>query len=243
MTAKQFGTAVSLHEKNEMEKTRYLAFFHLTKSGVTEFTVSTIAEWFGDLNLTIPNLSRLRSKLRASRSFVKGSGKDHYRLHAKEINELTGTLPALAEESETIVSSDTIIPASLVTNTRGFIESLARQINASYEQNIFDGCAVLMRRLVEVLLILAYQANGIESKIKGPSGEYKNLSKIIGEAITNSTLALSKNTKACLDDFRVLGNFSAHEIYYNAKRNDVKKEILRFRAAVEELLYKAGIKT
>ena len=100
-----------------------------------------------------------------------------------------------------------------------------------------------MRRLIEVLLILTYRASGIESKIKDSNGDYKNLSKIIGDAVTNKTLDLSKNAKASLDDFRTLGNFSAHQIYYNAKRQDIKKEIQPFRAAVEELLYKAGIRT
>jgi hypothetical protein len=58
----------------------------------------------------------------------------------------------------------------------------------------------------------------------------------------SAALSLSPATKACLDDFRIVGNFSAHKIYYNAKRADIKRVVLEYRAAIEELLYKAGLK-
>jgi hypothetical protein len=32
------------------------------------------------------------------------------------------------------------------------------------------------------------------------------------------------------------------QIYYNAKRADIKRVVLEYRAAIEELLYKAGLK-
>jgi hypothetical protein len=40
-------------------------------------------------------------------------------------------------------------------NTRGYIESPAKQINGSHEQNIFDGCAVSIRRLEEALPVIS----------------------------------------------------------------------------------------
>ena len=68
------------------------------------------------------------------------------------------------------------------------------------------------------------------------------MSDIIKNAIYNQKIGLSKTTKSCLNEFREIGNFSAHKIYYNAKRGDLKKCILDYRATIEELLYKAGIK-
>lgn len=243
MNLKQFATKTDLLAKTEIRKVRLLSYFFLRTADLGQFTTTDISNWFDQVDLSTPNATRLRGNLRKSKTFIRGTLPNTFRLHARELSNLDEEYPNLVEKSEEIVSSDEVLPEALFVRTRGFIESLAKQINASYEHNIFDGCAVLMRRLIEVLLLLAYQANGIESKIKNSSGDYKVLSKIIGHAATEPVLDLSKNTKSCMDDFRTLGNFSAHQIFYNAKRKDVQKQILRFRAAVEELLYKAGIKT
>jgi len=128
-------------------------------------------------------------------------------------------------------------------NTRGYVESLAKQINASYEHNLFDGCAVLMRRLVEVMLILSYRHLKIESAIQDTAGNYQMLEGIIGDAKTNSTLALSRNSKNSLDTFRQLGNFSAHKIEYTCRREYISPHIQEYRALVVELLHKAAIRT
>lgn len=93
-----------------------------------------------------------------------------------------------------------------------------------------------------MLLILSYQSHGIESAIKGTNGLFVMLDSIIDDAKSNPILSLSRNTKFCLGDFRKLGNFSAHKIYYNCKRDDLKRVLVDFRAIIEELLYKAGIK-
>jgi hypothetical protein len=100
-----------------------------------------------------------------------------------------------------------------------------------------------MRRLLEILLIHSYQHCGLESKIVAPDGSFKELKAIIADAASTGDLALSRNTKACLDSFRVLGNFAAHKITYNTTRDDIKNIALDFRATVEELLYKAGLRT
>jgi hypothetical protein len=99
-----------------------------------------------------------------------------------------------------------------------------------------------MRRLLEVLLIHSYQHCGLESKILGPNSSFKELKTIIVEVNSIGDIALSRNTKTCLDSFRVLGNFAAHKIAYNTTRDEIKNIALDFRAAVEELLYAAGLR-
>jgi hypothetical protein len=47
------------------------------------------------------------------------------------------------------------LPEALYGNTRGYIESPAKQINGSHDQNIFDGCAVSIRRLEEALPVIS----------------------------------------------------------------------------------------
>jgi hypothetical protein len=138
--------------------------------------------------------------------------------------------------------TETILPSALYENTRGFVQALSKQINASYEYSLFDGCAVLMRRLVEVLLVLSYEHAGIEARIQNQSGSYISLEGIIGDAKTNPILRLSRNSKGILDEFRLLGNFAAHKIYYTTQQMDVRRVAQEYRALIEELLYKAGIR-
>ena len=136
-----------------------------------------------------------------------------------------------------------MLPKTLYEGTkRQYIENIAKQINASFENNIFDGCAVLMRRLLEILLILTYQNLGIDSQIKDGNGNYHLLDKIISDAVQNPALSLSRTTKPHIEVFRQLGNFSAHRIEYNCRKQYIDEILLEYRAAIEQLLYKSGLK-
>jgi len=237
-----FIEKTDLFTQTEIDKVRLLAFYHHVHQEDFEFSLDLVCGWFEDLGLHKPNKSRLKHNLSKSRAFVKNKEQESFRLYANELKSLKRDHSFISEKSEEIETTDTILPASLYENTRGYIESLSKQINASYENNIFDGCAVLMRRLLEICLIYSYEHQGIDAEIRDSNGNYKMLSDIVSNAINNSKLSLSRNTKSCLDDFRAIGNFSAHKIYYNARKTDIQKVILEYRAGIEELLYKNGIK-
>ncbi len=137
--------------------------------------------------------------------------------------------------------SDDIIPFEIYKGTRGYIERIADQINKAYHFHIYDGCLVLMRRLIETLLILAFRESGIESEIKNKDGSYLRLSRIINKAENNPTIALTSNAKESLKPFKVGGDLSAHNPYFCARQRDILNFRLQYRALVEELLNKAGI--
>ena len=242
MTLDEFARTSSLSSAGELDRVRLLAYFHHKTAGKTEFSLADIATWFSERHLAEPNKSRLRSKLLASRSFIRGSSPATYRLHAVDLGELQSAYPGIHVLSEEVVSGDALLPRSLYDGTRGFVEALASQINAAYEYNIFDGCAVLMRRLAEVLLILSYENHNIEGEILDGNGNYMLLERIVANAKANSTLKLSRNTKNFLDQFRMLGNFAAHKIYFNTRRGDVQGQATEYRAMIEELMYKAGVR-
>jgi hypothetical protein len=241
VTLDQFKTASNLATLSEVERACHLAFFFLRTKGTKEFSGSDAGRWLVSAGGATPNNSRLEANLRASRATVKAQR--GWRLKDEFIQTLDSKYPALQEKSQEVIEYGTILPDIDFQNTRGYIESLARQINASYENNIFDGCAVLMRRLLEVLLILSYRHLKIENAIQDGNGNYQMLDGIIGDARTNATLALSRNSKACLDTFRQLGNFSAHKIEYTCRREYITQHIQEYRALFSELLHKSGIRT
>ena len=240
MTIEQFANASGLDSLVEVEKVCYMAFFYLKTKGTQEFSVADAAQWLTSYGLSAPNTSRLESNLKATRNTIRAPR--GFKLQLGFIRTLEGKFPALSEKSQEVIEHGTILPEVDYQKTRGYIESLAKQINACFEHNIFDGCAVLMRRLVEVLLILSYRNLKIESAIQDANGNYFMLDGIINDAKTNGTLALSRNSKNNLDTFRQLGNFSAHKIEYTCRREYITPQIQEYRALISELLHKAGIR-
>ena len=146
------------------------------------------------------------------------------------------------EDSNSIEQDGTILPSSIFENLSQNIQSLCKQINASYENNLFDCTAVMMRRLLEGLLVLSYQNFGVEKEITEKNGRHSTLDKIIKNAEQNTELALSANTRKDMAIFKDLGNYSAHKIWYNSTQQDIKPHILKYRVIIEELMYKAGLK-
>lgn len=137
----------------------------------------------------------------------------------------------------------TVLPTTLFNDLSSNFRRLCEQINASYENNLYDCTAVMMRRLLEGLLVLSYQNSEIESEIMTKDGIHNfMLDKIIKNAVNNQTLKLSANVKKDLVLFKDLGNYSAHKIWYNCTKQDIEPHILKYRMIIEELLYKSGLK-
>lgn len=216
-------------------------WYHFTIVSSEGISIKEINEYFEKSHLPKYNTTLLKDDLRKTRNITNSAKKGCYKPTRDFIEELNNKYSFISVKSEDIITDNTIIPDTLYINTRGYIENLSKQINASYEHNIFDGCAVLMRRLFEILLIHSYEHIGKIDEIKENDG-FKNLSYIINYTISNKPFTLSKEAIDALDEFRQLGNFSAHKIQYNAKRKDIHNIRLLYRLVVEELLYASGIK-
>jgi hypothetical protein len=146
----------------------------------------------------------------------------------------------VAEKSQDIIDVGTIIHDVEYRGIRGYLMQIVKQINRSYEENIFDWCAVLMRRSW-ILLILSYRNLGIDDAIKYTAGNHHMLEAMITDAKANTTLSLSRNSKESLELFRMIGDFSAHKIEYACRREYIQPHIMEYRALFVELLHNHGI--
>lgn len=237
MKIQDFSNQADLVNKQEIEKVELLAYFLAENKQEQEFTVADISSIIFALGFAKPNQTRLKGKVEKSKSFVKGSKKNLFRLSAKKVSELKSIFPDI-NESEEVISDDSILPEILLQETkRPYLIKLAKQINSSYENNLFDACSLMMRRLLEVLLIHCFEASKIENDIKDNEGNYKNLKTLINKAISRPEIAISNDVKKDIDKFRELGNLSAHRVKYNCRRDDIRADKLSYRAIIEELLY------
>lgn len=154
-------------------------------------------------------------------------------------SEIVSIRPRIPVEEFT----DDILPFELYRNTRDNIENIADQINKSFYFGIYDGAAVLMRRFVEMLLILSFKEIGAEEEIRNPDdGDYLQLSRIINRAAQNKVLDLSKNAKVYLSVFKEKGDLSAHNPFHISFKRDLELLQPKYRHLIQELFAKANIR-
>lgn len=233
-----------LETKTELERAKMLSYYHYKETGESIFTMATISGLMVKAGFNTPNITRLK------KSLTKGN-KGKVFLSSKIQQGALEFIPAVLQEMDssigkawndtsTIISNSELIDEAKFCGKRGYLTKLIQQINSSYKNNCYDACAVLMRRLFEILLILSYQKLGIDDMIKSPDGNYFMLEGIVNNAKSNATLKLSRVKKE-FDSFREIGNYSAHGITYIAVRNDIDGIKLKYRVMLEELYNKAGL--
>lgn len=135
-----------------------------------------------------------------------------------------------------------VLAKSLVKGTRGYIERVVTQINSTYENGCYDACAVMIRRLVETLIIEAFEHYNIATKIKTPAGDFFFLSDLITNTLNETSWNLGRNTKQALPKLKNIGDKSAHDRRYNAHRHDIDNIISDLRTVVQELIYLAKLR-
>jgi len=131
---------------------------------------------------------------------------------------------------------------TLNVTKRGYLVSIGRQMNGCYASGWFDGCAVMMRRLLESVIIEAFEARGLDAKIKtGPADDFLQLTALINAALAESSWNLPRNVKQGLPNLRDLGHRSAHNRYYLAKKPDIDGPLGAYRETVEAFLHIAKL--
>lgn len=187
------------------------------------------------------NVSRLAAMLKAHRGTSKAAI-DGWRLHPRARRELDSKYSfALAPRPP--VASDSVLPMELFAGTRGYIERVVDQINRAYDAELWDCSAVMCRRLLETLIIETYERSGRATEIKGSDDQFMMLNGLITFVETDSSIHLGRNAAKGLKDFKQLGDLSAHNRRFNARRNDIDRVRDGLRVASEELLHLAGLRT
>ena len=240
----KFMENVNLAAKSETERATLLCFYHYKEEGRTAFTMATIAFLLEECNFSKPNTSRLKENL------TKGKGKSFFA--SKSVKGAIEFVPTVLQALErdfgtlwvdtvTIESHDELIEEAKFCGKRSFLTRLIQQINFTYGNNCYDACAVLMRRLFEVLLVLSYQNKGIEADISNPDGSHKMLESIVKDAVQNKILGVPARISKNFDSFREVGNNSAHSITYTAGKLDIDNIVRDYRVMLEDLYNRAGL--
>lgn len=239
-----FINETELNSKTESERATLLCFFHYKETAEQQFSMSLVSELMVTSGFNAPNTSRLKEKLLKGKdkAFLKTKGKTPtIEFIPASLQSLEKNYGHLWKDTVTIESCSELLDEQKFCGKRGYLDQLIHQINHSYAYNCYDAAAVLMRRLFEIALVMSYQKLGIDSEIRDSSGSgYIMLDGIVKNAKNNQTLKLSR-IKNEFDTFRIVGNFSAHNITYTAGKKDIDDIKLNYRVMLEELYSKAGL--
>jgi len=187
------------------------------------------------------NVSRLALMIKAHRGTIKAD-KDGWRLRPQTRRELDSVY-AFALKPKPLSPSNSVLPIDLFAGTRGYIERVVEQINKAYDVELWDCSAVMSRRLLETLIIETYERAGRADGIKGTDGHFMMLNGLITFLEGDTSVHLGRNAAKGLKDFKQLGDLSAHNRRFNARRDDIDRVRDGLRVAAEELLHLAGLRS
>ena len=126
-------------------------------------------------------------------------------------------------------------------STRRYIEKVCIQLNGSYHEGYYDCAAVMLRRIIETLIIEAFKELKRSNEIKGSDNNYFMLGKLVSITNGKDGLDLVRDAKKGLEEIKKLGDHSAHNRRYIAKKSDIDRIKNLFRVAFEDLANLANL--
>lgn len=185
------------------------------------------------------NKSRLLRSLGKESGILKGTKKDHFRCSLTHLDNLENRFSVDGEHRVPRISFSFLAKDTFEAN-RSYLVRMCEQINGTYEYEFYDGCAVLMRRLMESLLIEVFESAGEASLIKDGSGNYKMLNGIIS-ALGSSPIRFARGIDKIIENVKKVGDNAAHGRTHVTKKNDINDLKIDYRKLISELKSKAQI--
>lgn len=237
-----YKQTVALDDQRQVDQAMLICYYHYKETGETQFEPKGIQVLFSDFGYNAINVSRVKKALIDKRKMrtIKGL-QSTLEFVPTVLQELDTQYATFWNDTESIESNSELLEESKFCGKRPFLDRLIKQINFTYGKNCFDACAVLMRRLFEVLLVLTYQYTGNEADITKSDGTHLMLEGVVKNAVQNKKLGIPTRISKKFDDFREVGNNSAHSITYTAGQKDISDIQRDYRVMMEDLYNRAGL--
>lgn len=234
MTLSDFCDRISGLRLREVDLALALLWFHESIEGAKHVDTATLATELHEYSLTNRvNRTRLANRLALSPWAIKVK-ENVWKLHAKakpKLNEEYGdfVLPSGKPKSHVL------IPRAIYDRLPRNLNHIADQAEAAFEQWHFDACVVMIRRLVEAMLILAFQKIGHVKEIMVDK-DYLPLSGIIGKTNSGQWLRLTRGSADRLNLIKEIGDRGAHHPSYKTVEHDMDVISPKMRVILTELL-------
>lgn len=237
-----FLQAVAADGNGPVERAIALLWIRSSTEPAVQLSASKIARTLERAGIGKHNSSRLEQRLRRDARTVVRSGEFSLKLDKRsEVEEAFGKYAGPRPAPET----DSVLDHELFANARPYTRKVVYQINASYDHALFDCCAVMCRRMLETLVIEAYENLSMEQNLKtSANGHYLMFGSMIKQVEKDKQmLSMGRgafNALKGLKGTKTIGDASAHSRYYNALQSDIDDVKRELRVAAEALLHLAG---
>lgn len=232
-------------ELTNAEKALAILWYHDWHQANVTMTAGQLTKVLTDHHVGTPHSTRLAEAIRrtklAHESKAGFSLKPGSRRLIREWlpREIDGIQPAMDHSAG-------YLPDAVWMNTRGYIESVCKQLNGCFQAAYYDAASVMLRRLIETLIIEAYERLGRGGEIKDSDGNYYMLKHLVERANgrpPHAGLNLGRDAKRTLEDVKALGDRSAHNRRFIAHTPDLMNIQAGVRTTVQELIQIASLKT
>lgn len=241
MTFDEFCHKLSTLQLGITEQALSLLWFHDEKTPEIRMTPGQLAKLISTTGLGNPNQTRLTEALRKSGLVNKQT--DGFSLKSLGRIRIQEWLKPILGDIQPEIDQDLgFLPKPVWTKTRDYIEKICEQMNACFQFGYYDAAAVLARRLIETLLIEAYEELKRADEIKNKDGDYNMLAALISAATGEKGLNLGRDAKKAVAAIKELGDRSAHSRRFVAIKQDLEKIQSGVRVAAGELITIANLK-
>lgn len=237
-TAVEFLQLLAEVGMQQKERAIALLWWHGVDDPNVSVEVKQICDELFEAGYARPNVTLLGRRLKADPRTAKGDGKG-LRIKVNKRKEVEDAYGELLERRP-IPKSNAVLPHELFREARPYVQRVVDQINASYTTGLFDCTAVMCRRLLETLIIDAYEQAGLGDEMKGSDDHFMMFSGLLSQIEKHNRLSISRNAIGALKDFKKLGDLSSHSRRFNARATDIDPLRQSLRVASEDLLHLSG---
>jgi hypothetical protein len=239
-----FYEAIGRLEKSNAEKAIAILWLHDQTTTDIAMTAGLLTKIMSDHHVGTPNSTHLATAIR--RTKLCNESKRGFFLKPGSRAIVRAWLgSAVVGVQPRINHAEGYVPEAVWIDTRNYIENVCRQLNGCFAHAYFDGALVMLRRLLETLIIEAYDHLNRRAEIDDASGNPLMFGKLVERAKGENDhkgLSIGRNTKAALEAVKKLGDRSAHDRRFTACAADLTKIQVDVRAGVQDLIQVAALK-
>jgi len=141
----------------------------------------------------------------------------------------------LPQSQQAVAAEPPFLPEEIIEDRHGVLKRILWEVNRCYDAACYNACAAMIRHLIEMLIVGAFEHHpGLADKIK-KNGEYIEFGALIGKAAAEPSLKLGRETKRVFPDLKYFGDVGAHSRKILVRKPDLDRLHNQVRGAVEEL--------
>jgi len=234
MTIEEFVDRIDgFLDKKASEQISYFGYFLITYKGQASFTAKNIDDCFAQMNLpAYSNISAYLSKEQKAKRLLKA--KVGYVMSKKMFDTIANDIGEIKVKAP---SSD-LFPLEIFDNTRGYLTNTARQAILCYDYGLYDAGLVMIRRLIETLIIELFEHRNCKERILDKNGNYLFCGDLIDKLLEEKMIwTIGRNAVQELPKIKKMGDLSAHNRRFNAKKSDIDSIKSGLRVVLEEMVH------